>query len=84
MRVPVSCNELTNYKFSCYCKTTISTSELAVIENDQSIKTVRVPISDNFKYCSLEFHVSSDFLILLRTSNSNNSMFVDNLNLTIL
>ena len=84
MRVPVSCNELTNYKFSCYCKTTIKTSELAVIANNQSIATVNTPISNNFEYCSLEFHVSSDFLILLRTNNSSDSMFVDNLNLITL
>lgn len=82
VRMPLTLNTNKHYLFQGYCKNNVSGASLRLVESDNISKLIVLPVSNNFDYFSLEFTpTTQNILLIFWTYNSENNMYVDNLNL---
>ena len=71
------------YMITAKCKNKISGATLGVRIDDATTYSVNLPVSDSFQTVSLSFTPSTENWIVFRTYNSNQLLYIDDIELRI-
>lgn len=86
LSIPITVDTNERYIFKCMCKNEISDSRLELRSegSSQVLQYITIPTTSDFREYLFEFTpITENHIILFRTANNNNSMYVDNCSLNI-